>query len=240
MALIICPECGKEYSDKASQCPNCGCPTSLVAENATSDAQIEGTAVSYGENDSAIYQEAQENPRKKNKGAIIIIAIIVILAIAGVITYKVIDNKKKKSKFASAEEYIESAKTFYLALIMNASEIEDIGNSIAKAWKENKYDDISKSVNKAMDSNSTAISEVEEKEKAIASMYKDLLSLPDANNQELQEIKEAIKTAYKAYQELSDCVLNPFGKSYSEWRTDFSNTDTAGARAVNNLGALLK
>ncbi|EPS3428845.1 hypothetical protein ACVD55_000227 [Vibrio alginolyticus] len=27
MALITCTECGKEYSDKASACINCGCPT---------------------------------------------------------------------------------------------------------------------------------------------------------------------------------------------------------------------
>lgn len=26
MALINCPECGKEISDKAKSCPNCGCP----------------------------------------------------------------------------------------------------------------------------------------------------------------------------------------------------------------------
>ena len=26
MALIICEECGKQFSDKASACPNCGCP----------------------------------------------------------------------------------------------------------------------------------------------------------------------------------------------------------------------
>ena len=26
MALIICPECGKEISSKASSCPHCGCP----------------------------------------------------------------------------------------------------------------------------------------------------------------------------------------------------------------------
>lgn len=32
MSLIICSECGKEYSDKASACPNCGCPTSAVSE----------------------------------------------------------------------------------------------------------------------------------------------------------------------------------------------------------------
>jgi hypothetical protein len=28
MALIKCPECGKEVSDKAVACPNCGCPVS--------------------------------------------------------------------------------------------------------------------------------------------------------------------------------------------------------------------
>lgn len=33
MALIKCPECGKEISDKAKACPNCGCP---VAEMTTS------------------------------------------------------------------------------------------------------------------------------------------------------------------------------------------------------------
>lgn len=26
MALINCPECNKEFSDKAKNCPNCGCP----------------------------------------------------------------------------------------------------------------------------------------------------------------------------------------------------------------------
>lgn len=30
MALIKCPECGKEVSDKAVACPNCGCPLSEV------------------------------------------------------------------------------------------------------------------------------------------------------------------------------------------------------------------
>ena len=26
MSLIKCPECGKEFSDKAGTCPSCGCP----------------------------------------------------------------------------------------------------------------------------------------------------------------------------------------------------------------------
>lgn len=31
MALINCPECGKEISDKAASCPNCGCPLSKIS-----------------------------------------------------------------------------------------------------------------------------------------------------------------------------------------------------------------
>lgn len=33
MALIKCPECGKEISDKAAACPNCGCPASEFNKN---------------------------------------------------------------------------------------------------------------------------------------------------------------------------------------------------------------
>lgn len=33
MALIKCKECGKEVSDKADKCPNCGCPVSYSVEN---------------------------------------------------------------------------------------------------------------------------------------------------------------------------------------------------------------
>lgn len=32
MALIACPECSKQISDKAYACPNCGYPTSAAAK----------------------------------------------------------------------------------------------------------------------------------------------------------------------------------------------------------------
>lgn len=32
MALINCPECNKEISDKAKSCPNCGCPININAK----------------------------------------------------------------------------------------------------------------------------------------------------------------------------------------------------------------
>ena len=39
MALIKCSECGKEFSDKASACPNCGSPTSEIVESTIAEAQ---------------------------------------------------------------------------------------------------------------------------------------------------------------------------------------------------------
>ncbi len=32
MAMIKCAECGKEFSDRANACPNCGCPIEYQAE----------------------------------------------------------------------------------------------------------------------------------------------------------------------------------------------------------------
>ena len=36
MAMIICPECNKRFSDKAMACPECGCPTASIVKKAVS------------------------------------------------------------------------------------------------------------------------------------------------------------------------------------------------------------
>lgn len=48
MALIKCPECGKEISDKAGACPNCGCPiastpTSIKVRALSDDGGVKKT-----------------------------------------------------------------------------------------------------------------------------------------------------------------------------------------------------
>ena len=41
MSLIICTECGKEFSDKAPACPNCGCPTKeIINSNSTNTISV--------------------------------------------------------------------------------------------------------------------------------------------------------------------------------------------------------
>lgn len=38
MALIVCKECGKEFSDKADKCPNCGCPVEFSQVSSQKEA----------------------------------------------------------------------------------------------------------------------------------------------------------------------------------------------------------
>ena len=55
MAMIICKECGKEVSDKANNCPNCGCPINLY----NLYAQPQET-----------HQFVDEKPKKKKNSAL--------------------------------------------------------------------------------------------------------------------------------------------------------------------------
>lgn len=49
MALIICKECGKQYSDKAAACPNCACPTEFsVGLKEMATTEFEQEAVTTG------------------------------------------------------------------------------------------------------------------------------------------------------------------------------------------------
>jgi hypothetical protein len=40
MALIKCPECGKEISDQANSCPNCGVPIHNVPTNQSTKGKL--------------------------------------------------------------------------------------------------------------------------------------------------------------------------------------------------------
>lgn len=48
MALIKCPECGKEISDKAGSCPGCGCPLSEMITSGLVRIKIPNNIVEGG------------------------------------------------------------------------------------------------------------------------------------------------------------------------------------------------
>lgn len=82
MALINCPECGKEISDKAGNCPNCGCP--IQPEQETKDGK--GERWSFEKSPKITEKEKKEKPKKKIgclKIILIIVAICIVIEIIG-------------------------------------------------------------------------------------------------------------------------------------------------------------
>ena len=72
MALINCRECGKQISNEADKCPNCGCPVN----NTTATTDV-------------LQQEKNVKKNKKGRGCLMfIIAIFLIVGIGGIIIQK--------------------------------------------------------------------------------------------------------------------------------------------------------
>lgn len=80
MALIKCPECGKEISDKAAACPNCGYP--IASEKQGDNPQLSPVS---GARDYAPQEMKAKKPLKKgDKILISIFAAACILIVIGI------------------------------------------------------------------------------------------------------------------------------------------------------------
>ena len=86
MAIIRCPECGKEVSTEAVACLNCGYP---VAKILNSESQ---TNITVNQTDNT---ESQTNhhsePKKKTSG--VAIAVVAIIAVVGILVGNTLGNK---------------------------------------------------------------------------------------------------------------------------------------------------
>ena len=98
--LIKCSECGKEFSDQASVCPNCGCPTSTVLKKINHEQNI---------------NNLQNKNEDTSHGRAILFFVLVVLIIATVI--KVTANWNTDS-FTSVKDKSESTPKYSRAPVM--------------------------------------------------------------------------------------------------------------------------
>lgn len=100
MALIKCPECGSEISDKAVRCPNCGIPAKVW----NADTSYTSTQPAVKENIRKQETVVQEPAVGKKKGMIskIIVAILVIVCLLG-IALKVIKDYTNNENTGTTE-----------------------------------------------------------------------------------------------------------------------------------------
>lgn len=157
MALIKCPECGKEISDKATACPNCGYPIDgkpiEPVEPAEPVAEVDPVATDLAENTAEAESCAEEKKvpntdeenstsptpapaakqeRSRTSIVIAIIAAAVLVIAAILISGAVRDAREKKAEEAAAAAKAEAREEY----ISNLSTIRmDMLTTGAKAEK---------------------------------------------------------------------------------------------------------
>lgn len=73
MSLITCTECGKEFSDKASACPNCGCPIEAMEnQSAPNEAVLEEIYTLYPSKAYGIKEYMRRTNCSMNEAKVII------------------------------------------------------------------------------------------------------------------------------------------------------------------------
>ena len=108
MALINCPECGKQASDKAPVCPNCGYPISEIksADNNPDNKEEHGS--------------------KKTTVVILIALAVILLAVAAYLTVRLLSDGTS-NETAQAETVVETEK--------EKTEEEIIDEMLQGRWK---------------------------------------------------------------------------------------------------------
>lgn len=229
----ICSNCGAELADGQEFCGKCGTKVG-VKINIETNAAINQ------------FNANVQKKKKKSKVLPIVLAIVfAIVAIGGYFTYAIIQEKNLAE---AVEQYKEDANTFYIKVLTSGTTMEDIGNEIQTSWRAyvnssryngSRYYSVDSAIEAARTYKYSDISTVRTSNSTIETLYKDLLVIPDKDDQELLEIKEAVKEVYDAYKDMYDCVITPSG-NYNSWTSEFSSVDSELADTIGDLGDLVR
>lgn len=108
MALIKCPQCGKQVSEHALACPKCGLQLSRFAEFNEEQKRIEAERIAKAAEEVRVIKEKREKWWSKNKikvGIAILIMVIIIVVCS-------IDLLKTKQNTRMAMSLVEQGDDF--------------------------------------------------------------------------------------------------------------------------------
>ena len=226
MALVSCPECGKEISDAARSCPHCGYPIAQEPQP----------------------QDMSPVPRKSKRSIIIAACVLALVAVVGI--FVGVPQKQASDRAA----YIASLNELRAQTIRGGSVAEKMCNLTKQVWYNTIYeerdsitdkytrsggvfhDDFNTSLSLlyAEDNTATVISGLQASRELVDGIMADLQNPPA----EFAACYEAADSLYDAYCGLIDLAVSPSGslKTYSE---NFSKYDEDLLKYYNKLEALI-
>ena len=157
MAMIVCPQCGEQVSEKAKKCVHCG--AILIPEEKKHCTEC-GAELEEGMKecpncgcpvDDTLWQKEDEKPQKVEVTGVkvtkkikVIIGVVVALLALGVSTVcGVTQYQKKKAAEEYAqrvEEYSDNLKLAAVTMLTGASDAESSANLIKQVWYNAIYE----------------------------------------------------------------------------------------------------
>lgn len=232
MALINCPECNKEISDKVNACPHCGYPFGAAVIGKEAIQKVELTSVDI----------QSSNPAKLK---LYLIGIAVIAAIA-IIAFMAVTYLNKQNKKAAFNTYIDNINLISLEMLTGASEAEQLNNLTARVWQNSIYEESDPTTDKYTKENGRFYEDFNDaltdlylasetaKVRSIIKLSQDNVQTQMRNLQNppegLENCYETMTNLYIAYRGLTDLAINPTGSL-----TSFSQTKNEKVDAFMSL-----
>ncbi|MCI8282944.1 MAG: zinc ribbon domain-containing protein [Lachnospiraceae bacterium] len=254
MAMIQCPECGQEISDKAKKCIHCG--KVFVEEKPVNEEIkcIECGAVLSGTDEICpncgcpIEEQKADEPQKvevtnvklsvnKKKAKIIRgVAIVVVAAIIAVIGIKFISENNAK------KEYVENYEKLIYLILDGASDAESAGGLIHDVWYNTIYEESDSKTDKyTKDSNGMFYDDFNTSllmlmlSDSFTSDIDDIKSNQEQVQKMMKDMKnppegyadayDALKDFYDAYTKLVNLAVDPSG-NLSSYTSEFNEADS--------------
>ncbi len=236
MAIIKCPECGKEISDKAKECINCGCPIGQKEIKVAEKVDV----------------EAKKNESKKKKITIFVSVILAIgLIVGGSFGVKhILDERRKNNLEDKVEKYKEDLESISLEMLNGAVEAEDCGNLIKKVWSNTIWKDSDKETDKFTKKDgkfredfndslhalfedkdfSEKRNKLENNKEKVTNMMKNMKNPPEGMEDAYLELKEY----YDNYMTLVNLCINPSG-NLTTYSSKFSDADSDAVDGFNKV-----
>lgn len=243
-----CPNCQALLTEKQIFCPECGMSLKRFCSGCKTELQ-EGQIFcpSCGrrveEKFSGINQDiAQFNAgieKKKSKKKIMPVVLGIVGGIAVVAVFVTINTIKTEK----IEKYMADAESFVSLAIEAGSNLEDIADTTQDYWYDaiwnDKYNDnINTAILYAMKDKAEEVATAKQQYTTMESLYKRLKNVPDGvENENLEEICDAVKELYNDYTDFYDFATDPSGNynSFSSANKEKTDAFLSSYRALDNL-----
>ncbi len=264
MALVNCPECQKEISDKVKNCPHCGYPFDEKND-------------SMNEEDTNTQTEAQTLPEKtqKSKKIALLIGAGVLIVAAAIIAFVLVGQENERKQQAEIRtSYIANLSSVRTSMLIGAAQAESLCNLTQAVWSDTIFSELNEETYKytlkadvydpdqayayyigyigrdsdkfnndfnvslvALYSDSStieAVSKIEQSQKTVDTEMKLLQTPPE----DLVNCYEVLEDMFTAFNRMTKLATSPSG-SLSSFSEDFREYDTDFMEQYEKLGRLI-